>query len=67
MVVDKAPEELVKHLLCVWSLPAGCTRAAQSLVHVPHLENSVLKPQLEPLPFSWQAFFVPRKRGHCID
>lgn len=43
-------------------LPAGCTRAAQSLVRVPHLENSVLKPQLEPLPFSWWLFSYLEKK-----
>lgn len=47
----------------LWPLPAGCTRAAQSPVHVPHLENSVLKPQLEPLPSSWQAFSSLEKKA----
>lgn len=47
----------------LWPLPAGGTRAAQSLFYVPHLENLVLKPQLEPLPFSWQVFFVLRKKA----
>lgn len=47
-------------MLC--PLPAGCRRADKSLVHVLHLENSVLKPQVEPPPFSWQASFIVRKR-----
>lgn len=46
----------------LWSVPAVCTRAAQGLLHILHLENPVLKPQLVPLAFSCQAFLILRKR-----
>lgn len=63
ILVDKALEELLRHLLCAVASSAGCTRAAQSPVHIPHPENSVLKPQLEPLPSSWQAFLSLEKKA----
>lgn len=50
-------------MLC--SLPAGGTRAAQGPVHALHLENSILKPCLEPRPLSWQTFLILRKRLLC--
>jgi len=41
-----------------WLLPAGCTRATQSLAHILQLGSSAPEAQLEPLPSSCQGFFV---------
>lgn len=63
VVVNKALEELVRHLLCAVASSRGIYKSCPEPCTCPPPGKSVLKPQLEPLPFSWQAFFVLRKKA----